>query len=208
MISRRTRSVSKEDVFSSGLLYSDSRCSQACRRHSHACRRRSQVLHGAPEGHCVGPVNSGIWPPCNSGATTLRHSQWHNYILLMWCSLIPVGTPSPGFALLNFILHHHLHSPWPPHTTSRTPPFQVVHLFFPEFIILSFKLHFDWPPANLNSNPFGYHKLSQTTLEFTYTHSPVPDHLIIYGAPLASLRRWWNACSCLCRPWWNGRFDG
>jgi len=52
MISRRTCSVPTEDVFPR-LLYSDSRCSQACGRRSQACgprsqasRRRYQVLPG------------------------------------------------------------------------------------------------------------------------------------------------------------------
>jgi hypothetical protein len=48
--------------------------------------------------------------------------------------------------------------------------------FSPELIILHFKLHFDLLQANLNSNPFRYHKLSQTTLEFNFTHSPGPNH--------------------------------
>jgi len=51
------------------------------------------VLPGAPEGHCITTVHSGIWPPCDSGPTTSRHSQVlpeaprgsqeHKYILLM-----------------------------------------------------------------------------------------------------------------------------
>jgi len=49
------------------LVVGAPRCSQTC------CRR-SQVLPGAPGGHCIGPVNSGIWPPWDSGPTTLRHS--------------------------------------------------------------------------------------------------------------------------------------
>jgi len=49
----------------------------------------------------------------------------------------------------------------------------------PEFIILPFKLHFDSLLANLNSNPFRYHKSSHTTLEFNFTHSPGPNHLAI-----------------------------
>jgi len=43
MISRRTSNVPKEDVIFPRLLYSDSRCSQACRRRSQTCRRRSQA---------------------------------------------------------------------------------------------------------------------------------------------------------------------
>jgi len=81
MISRRTSSVPKEDV-SPSLLYSDSRCSQAshrrslpCCRHSQSCHRCSQVLPGAPEDECIGPANTAIWPPCDSGPTTLKHSQ-------------------------------------------------------------------------------------------------------------------------------------
>jgi len=42
MISRRTSSVPKEDVFPR-LLYCDSRCSQSCRRRSEACRRRTKT---------------------------------------------------------------------------------------------------------------------------------------------------------------------
>jgi len=60
--------------------------------------------------------------------------------------------------------------------------------FPPEFIILPFKLHFDSPQANLNSNPFRYHKSSQTTLEFNFTQSPDPNHSEIQGAPPAFLR--------------------
>jgi len=47
MISRRTSSIPKEDVFPR-LLYSDSTC--------------SQVLPGAPEGHNISPVNSDPSP--------------------------------------------------------------------------------------------------------------------------------------------------
>jgi len=87
MISRHTSSV-PEDVVPR-LLYRDStcsqdcgRCSQACPRcsqawaqHSQTCHWRSQVLPGVSDGHCIGPVNSRIWPPWDSGPTILRHSQ-------------------------------------------------------------------------------------------------------------------------------------
>jgi len=43
MISRHTCSVPKEDVVFPGLLYCDSRCSQACRRRPETCRRPSQA---------------------------------------------------------------------------------------------------------------------------------------------------------------------
>jgi hypothetical protein len=42
MISRRTSSIPKEDAFPR-LLYSDSRCSHECRRHSRSCNRRTQT---------------------------------------------------------------------------------------------------------------------------------------------------------------------
>jgi hypothetical protein len=47
----------------------------AYHRHSQASRQRTQVLLGAPADHGMGPVHSGIWPPCDSGLTTFRHSQ-------------------------------------------------------------------------------------------------------------------------------------
>jgi len=37
----------------------------------------------APGGQCIGPGNSGIWLPWNSGLTTLKYSQRQKYILLM-----------------------------------------------------------------------------------------------------------------------------
>jgi len=77
-----------------------------------------------------------------------------------------------------------------------------------EFIILPFKLHFDSPQANLNSNPLRYHKSSKTTLEFNFTHSPGANHSEIQGVPPASLRHVWIVCSSVCWPWWDGRFVG
>jgi len=47
MISRRTGSVAKEDVFPR-LLYCDSRCSQSCRRRSPVLPGAPNVLSGAP----------------------------------------------------------------------------------------------------------------------------------------------------------------
>jgi len=41
------------------------------------------ALSGDLDGHCISPVNSDIWPLCNSGLTTLTHSQWLKDILLM-----------------------------------------------------------------------------------------------------------------------------
>jgi hypothetical protein len=51
------------------------RRSQACGRRSQACHRCSQVLLGVPAGRCIGPANSGIWRPWDSGPATLRLSQ-------------------------------------------------------------------------------------------------------------------------------------
>jgi len=112
---------------------------------------------------------------------------------------------SAGYALLNprrrslawifapqfhsALLHHHQHSPCPPRT-----PHQALLLsggaprFPPNSSYLPFKPHYDSPLANLNSNPFRYHKSSQMTLEFNFTHSPGRNHSEIQGAPPASLR--------------------
>jgi len=64
MISRRTSSIPKEDVFPR-LLYSDSTC--------------SQVLPGAPEGHHISPVNLDPSPgqraACNSPSEGMRFRQ-------------------------------------------------------------------------------------------------------------------------------------
>jgi len=51
------------------------RCSTGYGWRSQSCCQFSQVLPGVPEGHCIGPVNSRIWHPWDSGPTTLRHSQ-------------------------------------------------------------------------------------------------------------------------------------
>jgi len=77
------RSVPKEDdVFSDcatviwrapRLVVGAPRCVVGAPRCSQACCRRSQVLPGEPEGHCIGPGNSGFWPPWDSGPTNLRH---------------------------------------------------------------------------------------------------------------------------------------
>jgi len=99
MISRHSSSVPKQDVVfpdcstvirgarrlvarapshvvgTPRLVAGTGRCSQAFRRHSQACRRPTHMLPGAPEGHRIGPVHSGIWPPSDSGLTTLRHTQ-------------------------------------------------------------------------------------------------------------------------------------
>jgi len=76
---------------------------------------------------------------------------------------------SAGYALLNLhrsslawicapqfhsaLLHHHQHSPCPPLTPNRALLLSWWRTTFPrEFIILPFKLHFDSPRYNVNSN--------------------------------------------------------
>jgi hypothetical protein len=84
------------------------------------------------------------------------------------------------------LLHHHKHSPRLPHQALLLCWWLIS--FSPEFIKLPFNLHFDSPQANLNSKPFRYHKLSQTTLEFNCTYLPGHNDSEIPGAPAASFR--------------------
>jgi len=103
MISRRTSSVSKEDVVFLRLLYCDSRCSQTCRRCSQVCRRCSQVFPGAPRLVVGAPSYSesrqecpcSVWysPEIDASKFTLHilsgtpgGFQWLKYILLMFSS--------------------------------------------------------------------------------------------------------------------------
>jgi len=51
------------------------RCYPGCHQTSYGHLDLSRVLPDAPEGHCISPVHSGIWPPWDSGPTTSRHSQ-------------------------------------------------------------------------------------------------------------------------------------
>ena len=44
-------------------------------RCTQTCHRRSQVLPDAPDGHCIGPVHSGLWPLQNAGPTTPTYSK-------------------------------------------------------------------------------------------------------------------------------------
>jgi len=56
--------------------------------------------------------------------------------------------------------------------------------------------------------PFRYYKLSQTTVEINFTHSPGLNHSEIHGAPPSSFGHWWIMCSWVCQPWWDGRLSG
>jgi len=70
------------------LVISAPRCSQTCCQRSDSCHRRSQVLPGAPEGHCIGPVISGIWPLWDSGSDnsqTLPETP-SDSITFCWCA--------------------------------------------------------------------------------------------------------------------------
>jgi len=64
------------------------------------------------------------------------------------------------------------------------------------------------PELTSQFQPFRYHQSSQTILEFNFSHSPGLNHSEIQRMPPASLRHWWIVCSCVCRPWWDGRFSG
>jgi len=89
MISRRTSSIPKEDVFPR-LLYSDSMC--------------SQVLPSAPGGHYISPVNSDLSPGqweawnCLSEGTRFRQS-----------CLQPSGTPGCFWTKPELLLMVHRH---------------------------------------------------------------------------------------------------
>ena len=88
------------------------RCSQAGGRHSQTCYQCSKVLPGAPEGHCISPVNSGIWPPLDSGLTALRHSQ-RLPVTKIHCADVPL------------ISHIRLYPPY--HCHLSPPYFFLVH---------------------------------------------------------------------------------
>jgi len=54
---------------------------------------------------------------------------------------------------------------------------------------------------------FWYHKSSQTTLEFDFTHSPDRNHFEIEEAPSPMLRYWRIVSSCIPRPWRDARLS-
>jgi len=72
---RHVVSAPRLSVGASRLVAGAPWCSQAYCWLTQAWCRRTQAHPGAPGGQCIGPVNSGIWPPWNSHPTTLRHSQ-------------------------------------------------------------------------------------------------------------------------------------
>ena len=57
------------------LVAGTPRCSPGCHWTSYVHPDFSHMLPDAPEGHCISPVNSRIWPPWDSSPTTPRHSQ-------------------------------------------------------------------------------------------------------------------------------------
>ena len=75
MISRRTSSIPKEDVFPK-LLYSDSRCSQVCRRRSQTCGRHSQTCRRRAQ-------------TCRRRTQTCRRRSQ----TCRWCSQVLAGAP-------------------------------------------------------------------------------------------------------------------
>ena len=127
--------------------------------------------------------------------------------LLCW-----TGAPWPGLAPPNFIPHssitiitplahpaiHLRHSSFP----GGAPLFPVNSSYcLSNSILIHHELTFQFQLLR-------YHKLSQTTLEFNFTHLPGPNHLEIQGAHPAPLPHSWIVCSCICLPWWDGRFNG
>ena len=86
MISRRTHSIPKEDVFPR-LLYCDFRCSQTCRKHS-------QVLPGAPKVLSGAPIYSQTYhnPSHGSPVLVLRDLSyskcWPECPPSVWCTPI------------------------------------------------------------------------------------------------------------------------
>jgi len=114
---------------------------------------------------------------------------------------------APQFHLA--LLHHHQHSPCWPQSRHQALLHSWWHTSFsPEFVIFAFQTPFWFTSCWPQFQSFRYHKSSQTTLEFNFTHSPGRNHLEIQEAPPASLRHWWILYSCVCRPWWDGRFSG
>jgi len=57
------------------LVVGPPRCFPGCHQTSYVPKQNSSVPPGPPDGHCIGPVNHGIWPPWTFGPTTLRQSQ-------------------------------------------------------------------------------------------------------------------------------------
>jgi len=128
------------------------------------------------------------------------------------CSSTAVSAPWPGFAPLNHIPRSSINISTP----HAHPARQIRHSSFPGGSPLfppnssyclsnSMLIHHK---LTSQSQPFRYHKSSQTTFEFTFTHSPGSNHSEMQAAPPGFLRHWWIVCSCVCRPWWDGRFSG
>jgi len=116
-----------------------------------------------------------------------------------------VSTPWPGVAPLYNILHSSINISTP----LAHPALHIRHSSFPggaplfppnssyclsNFILIQCELTSQFQPLR-------YHKSSQTTFEFNFTHLPGSNHAEIQQPPTASLRRWWIECSCVCRPW-------
>jgi len=69
------------------LFSSKPRCTSVHHQTSSVLSDFSPALPGAPAAHCIGSVDSGIWPPWDSCPTTPKHSlrlPVTKYILLMW----------------------------------------------------------------------------------------------------------------------------
>jgi len=127
-------------------------------------------------------------------------------------SSIPIGARWPGITPLNYIPPSSINISTP----LAHPALHIRHSSFPGGAPL-------FPPNSSyclsNSiliycertsqfQPFRYHKSSQTTMEFNFTHLPGLKHSEIQGAPPGSLHHWWIVWSRVCRPWWDGRSSG
>jgi len=57
------------------IVFGTSRCYPGCHLTVYVHLDFWPVLPGVPEGHCISPVHSEIWPPWDPGLRTSRHSQ-------------------------------------------------------------------------------------------------------------------------------------
>jgi len=161
-------------------------------------------------GHCSIPSSTSI------RSTSISFQTHHRPPLSVmdYMDVLPhwIGTPSHGYAPLNLI---------PPSLITIITPLahstlHIRHTSFPGGTPL-FPANSSYCLSNPNLilheltspfEPFRYHKSSQTTLESNLAHLPRPNCSKIQGAPPVSLRHCRIMCSCICWPWWDGRFSG
>ena len=174
------------------------------------------ISFSAPQSTILSWLSAPVFHSRLFTALPFRRSSAWMAAPLYQCSSTPAGAPWPGFAPRNYIPRSSINISTPLAHSALHPALHIRHSSLPggappfppnssyclsNSILIHCKLtsHFQ---------SFRYHKSSQTTLEFNFTHSPGSNHWEIQGVPPASLRRWWIVCSCICRPWWDGRFSG